>query len=148
MQTRMVEYTVQMDEFMLYIQQQFGNSKLAALHRKYLMKFGMPETGSSRAVYIGPTYVVKLPLSYFGFRANDWDGSLIDDDDMPLARTRYCVVDGGIPVVFMEKVQWLMTNDIIAKFGHVPNWVLSVDCGQVGLTKHQKLVAFDYGGCA
>lgn len=50
-----------------------------------------------------------------------------------------------IPVVFTEKVDDMSFADIKKMFGRVPDWVSSVDCGQVGVNRKGKLVAYDYG---
>jgi len=39
-----------------------------------------------------------------------------------------------------------MTGEaIVARFGVEPDWVMSVDGGQVGVNRYGRLVAYDYG---
>jgi hypothetical protein len=95
--------------------------------------------------------VVKLPRNFDGCTDNDWEGSVSNAPESrndPLhvqyPKTKLVYVD-DIPVVFMERIESLTSRAIEERFGHEPAWVFSVDGGQVGVNRHGRLVAYDYG---
>ena len=132
------------------IDNEFGDPAITALFRRYVAKGRPLELGRTRCAFIYPTFVVKFPITIEGIRDNDWEGSVSNADDDPeeirLARTRL-VLWGSFPIVLMERVEWASYREIEAKLGHVPDWVGSVDCGQVGFSRDGRLLAFDYGVC-
>lgn len=96
-------------------------------------------TGRNRATLLMGKYVIKFPLCGDGVADNDWEGSISGGDYIQYARTRLAYV-GDVPIVFMEQVEYAKVN-----YDAMPDWVGSVDCGQVGYTRKGKLVAYDYG---
>ena len=124
---------------------------LHPLYAKYLSRAKEVWCGRNRVVFDMGIYVVKLPRHALGFSDNEWEGSVSnegnDEGYVQYAKTRIFYYKGlhefSIPVVFMERVN----SDIRQgkKYKDFPDWVGSVDGGQVGYNKHGKLVAFDYG---
>jgi hypothetical protein len=130
----------------------FDSGILKALHERFAKRAIEYTFGRNRGVFVMPrNYVVKIPKNADGFTDNDWEGSVsnfdesdpnFDPDDVQFARTRlfyYPIENDFIPILFMEYVKQDTDWD-----SH-PDWVGSVDCGQVGYTKKGRLVAFDYG---
>ena len=120
------------------------------LHYRYyikIKKLGDVETdvqiGRNRITYLFSNHVVKIPVDDNGVADNDWEGSLSngeslnDPNEVQYARTRLIYVK-DIPIVLMQRVKPAFELNL-------PDWVNSVDCGQVGYTKAGRLVAFDYG---
>ena len=99
------------------------------------------ECGRNRTVFIFKKYVIKLPRNLDGLIDNDWEGSAENDI---YARAKL-VIWKDIPIVLMEKAPFANKKEIINKLGYYPDWVMSIDCGQVGFNSKGKLVAFDYG---
>lgn len=130
------------EEFMDSVREELGQPWVD-LHNKLWDKYGKPECGTGRAAYIGKHVVFKVPRNLGGVRANDWEGSLDSSPNMPLAKTRFLNFD--LMVIAMEKIAPATTAEIINKLGKVPDFVSSVDMGQVGWNKKGQLVAFDYG---
>lgn len=133
---------------------QFGDEAVEAdlwrLYERFLSRCEEVLPARNRITFMFPTYVVKLPWSWHGFPDNDWEGSVSNaegeqsDWQVQYARTRLHY-QGEIPVLFMERVQYLTQKQIIHRFGYEPEWVMSVDCGQVGVNRAGRLLAFDYG---
>lgn len=134
---------------------QFGHASAEAdlwkLYERYMRRCRDYLIGRNRITFMFSTYVVKLPWTFDGFTDNDWEGSISNIPDAPYsdweiqyARTRLCYV-GEIPVLFMERVEPLSGRRVVERFGYEPEWVSFVDCGQVGLTRSGRLVAYDYG---
>lgn len=134
------------DEFLATLDGMFGKGSLLELHRWMCKKYGPPKLGTGRVAYIGKTAVFKVPISQDGFRQNDWEGSIVSlGEDMPIARSRLFYTPlSDIPIVVMEKVEEVYLDEIIARMGHIPEFVSAVDMGQVGFTRKGQLVAFDY----
>lgn len=119
------------------------------LHR-YSAKYPM-EVGRNRAVFLAGNYVIKIPLTDDGFVDNDWEGSISNSkqcynhpDWIQYPRTRL-VCYNEIPIVLAQKVRHVWEDEIKERLGFIPDWIYSVDCGQVGFTKNNRLVAYDYG---
>lgn len=137
-------------EFLSMIEPELkGEDELLSLHVKFCKKYGPPKLGTSRATYIGKKFVFKLPITMAGYRDNDWEGSIVsigkegDEYHVPIARSKLLPrVD--IPVVVMEKVEETDLDEIIKRFGKLPDFVSIVDSGQVGYNRKGRLVAFDY----
>lgn len=125
---------------------------LLRLHQRYMKRAVAAFGGRNRNVFSMPGgYVVKLPRNLDGIIDNDWEGSvsntpesLNDPDYEQYPKTRM-VYQGDVPVVFMEFILALTSEEIVARFGSEPDWVWSIDGGQVGVNKNGRLVAFDYG---
>lgn len=125
---------------------------LLALHLRYAKRAIAAFSGRNRNTFVlNDRLVVKLPRGADGCMDNDWEGSVsnspesIDQDDyVQYPHTKLVFVE-DIPVVFMQKIQPLTSRAIKEKFGYEPDWVFSVDCGQVGTTRFGRLVAYDYG---
>lgn len=140
------------EDFLAMVSTLIEESPLLELHRFCCKKYGPPKLGTSRVTYLSKHVVFKVPINNDGFRNNDWEASLLsigkDENDpnyIPLAYSRF-LPGCGIPVVVMEKVREATKDEIIAKFGAIPDFVYNVDMGQVDWTKKGKLVVFDYGG--
>ena len=127
---------------------------LKCIHKKYANKAVAFYGGRTRNVFdLGKGYVVKIPCSPGGEGDNDWEGSIFngeDRDDLcavqyPDRKRLVYVGKYKIPILFMELVMPLTGDKIIKLFGYEPDWVRSVDGGQVGVNKHGRLVAYDYG---
>ncbi len=106
-------------------------------------------TGRNRNVFIlKNNIVVKIPVNLCGIADNDWEGSISNANDDPeeirFARTRLTYYK-GVPIVFMEHVTYAGKREIEKRLGYEPDWVMSVDGGQVGFNTKGQLVAFDYG---
>lgn len=129
-----------------------GNDVLLRLHQRFACRALAVYSGRNRNVMVlNDKWVVKLPRSWDGIADNDWEGSVRNSPEhigsefhVQYARTRMAYFE-EIPVVFMERVEPLTGDDIRARFGHEPDWVMSVDGGQVGVNPHGRLVAYDYG---
>lgn len=123
----------------------FGED-IRPLFDRYVNRCDTFESGRNRGVFLFNTYVVKLPITEFGVADNDWEGSISDGPDPYVhhARTRMAY-HNGIPILFMERVQYATIAKMVKLYGTEPDWVSSVDCGQVGWNGRGKLVAFDYG---
>lgn len=100
-------------------------------------KYGQPECGRNRATFISKHCVIKFPLNDNGIADNDWEGSVSGPE---LAKGRWIEIDGFVCVI-QEKLT--MLEDFSYK--NLPDWVGSVDGGQVGYDKKGRLKAFDFG---
>ena len=118
-----------------------NDTTLLSLHKRYGKKCEAIEYGRNRATYIFKNYVVKIPISFDGFVDNDWEGSVKAD---VYARTRLAYYK-DIPVVFMETIIYADNKTIKNILSFVPDWVYSIDCGQVGFNRKNELLAFDFG---
>lgn len=135
------------EEFISMIEPELkGECELMSLHLKFCEKYGPPKLGTSRATYIGKKFVFKLPITMAGYGDNDWEGSIGKEGEeyyVPIARSKLLPrVD--IPIVVMEKVEEADLDEIIKRFGKLPDFVSIVDSGQVGYNRKGRLVAFDY----
>lgn len=141
-----------MCEIESYIEQDLRScDDLRFLFDKYIKKAKAIYIGRNRCVFDMGSYVVKLPISYDGLGDNEWEGSISNNPNNTdifyveqYARTRLHYFK-EVPVLFMEKVIELTYDEIEHQFNMLPDWVHSIDCGQVGVNAKGKLVAFDYG---
>lgn len=113
----------------------------------YRRKYGEPDVGRTRAVFDrGDGYVVKVPINGEGFAANHREvlTSEVEDPYTPVADchhdTVYDVSPEGVSVLVMEKLSF---EGVPKGYSNLPDWVMSVDGGQVGYNKKGELVAFD-----
>lgn len=122
--------------------------ELLALHKRFKSRAHAILSGRNRNVFIMNGYVVKLPRNVNGAIDNEWEGSISNSNDnqecVRYARTRLALFK-DIPIIFMEYVEFASSKKMKEILGKVPDWTMSVDCGQVGFNKHGKLLAFDYG---
>lgn len=92
--------------------------------------------------------MVKLPRNIAGLTDNEWESSTAESfGDMTCIqypRTRLGMFD-GVPVLFMEYVRHTGYNGTRDELGYEPDWIGCVDCGQVGMTRKNRLVVYDYG---
>jgi hypothetical protein len=127
--------------------------ELLPLYERFLRRATSAYGGRNRNVFhLGGNLVVKLPRNYDGFCDNDWEGSISNSAEslghphyVQYPRTRLAYYNNEVPVIWMEYVEYASSTRLIEEFGEVPDWVYSVDCGQVGFTRRGRLVAFDYG---
>lgn len=103
----------------------------------------------NRNVFLFKNHVVKIPSSPLGMLDNEWEGSVstspeyIDDPkwiQYPKTRLFYWK---GIPVLFMERLEIGVVEG--KGYHELPDWVMSVDGGQVGYNRQGRLLAYDYG---
>lgn len=113
----------------------------------YRKKYGEPMVGRTRAVFDrGDGYVVKVPINGEGFAANSREvlTSEVEDPYTPVADcyhdTVYDASSEGVSVLVMEKLSF---EGVPNSYSNLPDWVMSVDGGQVGYNKKGELVAFD-----
>lgn len=126
--------------------------ELAALHLKYALKAYQVYSGRNRNTFIlSDRIVVKLPRNFDGFTDNDWEGSISNSiesfnhpEHIQYPKTKLVFVT-EVPIVFMQRITPLQSTEITQMFGSEPDWTFSVDCGQVGITRQGRLVAYDYG---
>ena len=113
----------------------------------YRRKYGEPEVGRTRAVFDrGDGYVVKVPINGESFAANSREARTSEADNpyTPVAEcyhdTVYDVDPDGVSVLVMEKLNF---EGVPRSYRDLPDWVGSVDCGQVGYNRKGELVAYD-----
>lgn len=102
-------------------------------------KYGEPKIGTTRACFMSKRYVLKFPINDRGEFCNDWEGSVSADY---LARGRWLEIDGFICVMQERLVEADWDGK---KYSDFPDWVGSVDCGQVGYDRKGVLKAYDFG---
>lgn len=114
----------------------------------YTKQYGQPLLGRTRAVFDrGDGYMVKVPMNGEGLMANQSEIMTHEAKDpyIPVAECRmetdYSVVPEGMPVLVMEKVDIESASKL--RYKDMPDWVGSVDCGQVGYDRKGRLVAYD-----
>ena len=126
------------------------NARALALAQRLMLKYGKCELGRNRLVFHSKFVVVKIPTVHDGIGDNDWEGSVeggiarsrdYDIENVGYPNTRWLELDGFISVM-MERVNVVEFTDDDT----VPDWVSSVDSGQVGTSVISgRLVAYDYG---
>lgn len=128
-----------------------GFALVTYLHQRYEKRCLLVHGGRNRNVFDLGKYVVKIPKNLAGFGDNDWEGSVSNspeslghDDYVQYPRTRLAYYK-EVPIVFMEKVEPVTAKEIVRRLGYEPDWVNSVDCGQVGFNRKGRLLAYDYG---
>jgi hypothetical protein len=111
----------------------------------FTKKYGQPWVGRTRAVFDrGDGYVIKVPMNGEGYAANNAEviNANMDDPYIPVANCwheeAYDITPKGVPTLVMEKVEHCK-----ADYKNMPDWVMSVDGGQVGYDKNGRLVAYD-----
>lgn len=95
----------------------------------------------TRVVYIFEDHVIKVPLTDEGEFSNGLEVNTSKHQHLPIAKSEFITINHNgkeMEVMKMEKVQ-----PVIADYKRMPDWVYSVDCGQVGLTSTGELVAYD-----
>lgn len=114
----------------------------------YTRQYGQPLLGRTRAVFDrGDGYMVKVAMNGEGLMANRSEILTHEEPDsyIPVApcrmETDYSVVPEGMEVLVMEKVDIKGASHLSYK--EMPDWVGSVDCGQVGYDSKGRLVAYD-----
>jgi hypothetical protein len=128
------------------------HSRLRILHKRYGKRAIEIYGGRTRNVFVFNKHVVKIPKNSDGCYDNEWEscisnseeGLLHTKDYVQYTRTRLAYYE-RIPVLFMQRVVPMEDAEIKTLFGFVPDWVNSVDSGQVGTTIKGRLVAYDYG---
>lgn len=100
-------------------------------------KYGQPDCGRNRACFFSKHCVIKFPLNANGEADNDWEASCSGET---LAKGRWIEINGFICVI-QEKLNYVENFSYSA----LPDWVGSVDCGQVGYDKKGNLKAYDFG---
>ena len=103
------------------------------------LKYGIPECGRNRATFFGKHCVIKFPLNDNGIADNDWEGSCSADY---LAVGKWIEI-GGFVCVMQEKLIPIPENEF--SYDNLPDWVGSIDGGQVGYDKKGRLKAYDFG---
>lgn len=128
-----------------------GEWQYGALVKRFAKRAKGISVGRNRIVFLFDSYVVKIPRCSKGEGDNDWEGSVGNapgsdtEYEVQFPRTRLAYWR-KIPIVFMERVEEVTVTYLRDMLNfHIPDWVDSVDCAQVGFTKKCRLVAFDYG---
>lgn len=107
----------------------------------------------NRIAFLFEKHVVKIPRCQDGLFDNDWEGSVRNNEEslghpyyVQYPRTRLFYWK-DVPILFMERVEPVNWKEKLKSIGdfEFPDWVNSVDCGQVGYTRDGRLVAYDYG---
>lgn len=111
---------------------------------KYMKQTKNMIPSRTRVVFMEKDTVVKIPITEEGMlgcgqekQASD-NYKLKPDDYIPIADTEI-IEEGDVFYARMEKVKPLVKVD----YRNLPFWVSMVDCGQVGYTKNNVLVAYD-----
>lgn len=115
------------------------NERAEAILAKLIEKYGQPECGRNRACFISKHCVLKFPLNDGGVADNDWEGSCSGD----IYAVGKWLQIGEFVCVMQEKLT-LIPEEAFS-YATLPDWVGSVDCGQVGYDKKGRLKAFDFG---
>lgn len=127
----------------------FENKKISnvvyKLAKKLQKKYPNVELGRNRIVFISKFCVFKIPTSDDGIIDNDWESSLSnaevrDEEEIYYANTKVITIDDLLCCV-MQKVEPYHFKD----YKTVPDWVKSVDGGQVGHSRNGILMAYDFG---
>lgn len=93
--------------------------------------------GNNRLTILYPRYVIKLPLSQVGVRANRAEAKASATvGGVPMADCRLMEMR-GVEVLWMEYVEPVEDSDVL------PEWALGVDEVQVGYNELGVLVAYD-----
>lgn len=111
-----------------------ANLLLARLTEKY----GKSRIGTTRSCFFSKHFVLKFPINDRGEFCNDWEGSVSADY---LAKGRWLEIEGFICVMQERLVEADWKDKTYADF---PDWVGSIDCGQVGYDSKGNLKAFDF----
>lgn len=109
--------------------------KAQALVDKLTAKYGEPDCGRNRAVFISKFCVIKVPINDNGVIDNDWEASVKSDTT---ANGRWLEID-GLVCCMQQKLNTEITHR------DLPDWVGSVDCQQVGYDRKGNLRAYDFG---
>lgn len=106
--------------------------------------------GRNRATFVTGRgrYVIKVPITVEGMNDNYREAQLYDlYSEDPEAyygaygRARlHHIMPAGIPVLFMEYL-----DPTTLSYDELPNWVKTIDSGQVGWDREGRLKAYDYG---
>lgn len=104
------------------------------------------EVGRTRHVLMYEDRVVKVALDEEGCDANDFEASYSEqygkDGYIPIADSKletWTTPSGReVMVLVMERV-----TPFHAPYSEMPDWVMSVDCAQVGHDREGRLVAYD-----
>lgn len=95
--------------------------------------------GRNREVFLSPSgkYVVKVPINDLGIYDNAYEAELFAKYGRKdhLAK---CRLIGKVLVMEYIEIHRM-------KYNELPEWVLSVDCLQVGFNRKGQLLAYDYG---
>jgi hypothetical protein len=98
--------------------------------------------GRERIAFQMARVVAKLPLNMSGVAANALERTgfrrtLAGKTDCPVAACRVLHNADGVPILLMRTV------DPVVSTQDLPAWTLWIDCGQVGLDRRGRLVAYD-----
>jgi hypothetical protein len=116
-------------------------TKVRSLIHSLTEKYGTPKIGRTRAVFDSQDgNVIKVPFTDEGEMANGYEHKAGKEENpyIPVAANRFDKID-GVDILIMEKVKEYR----FASYNDVPDWVGSVDSGQVGYDRNGKLVAYD-----
>lgn len=102
---------------------------------RLIVKYGEPNVGRNRAVFISKFCVIKVPINDNGVVDNDWEASVRSDTT---ARGRWLRID-GLVCCMQERLR------IDIDRSNLPDWTASIDCAQVGYDRKNNLRAFDFG---
>lgn len=124
------------------------NKMAEKICKKMQEKYTLLDIGRNRLVFKlkSGNYVLKFPLNEDGVSDNDWEASICsnknegDIDEVQWPKTRYIEIEGFICCVmeYIEPITYFEDKVL-------PDWIHSVDGGQVGYNKKGVLLAYDYG---
>lgn len=115
------------------------NDRAEAILARLIAKYGEPICGRNRAAFMSKHCVIKFPLNDNGICDNDWEGSC----SAPyLAKGRWIQID-GFTCVIQERLTEIPADEF--SYESLPDWVGSIDGGQVGYDKKNRLKAYDFG---
>lgn len=115
------------------------NARAEVVLARLIEKYGEPECGRNRAVFLSKNYVLKFPLNDGGVGDNDWEGSVSADH---LAVGRWIQIDGFV-CVMQERLTHIPPEEF--SYDNLPDWVGFIDGGQVGYDRQGRLKAYDFG---
>lgn len=111
--------------------------------RSHTLQYGTPLVARTRVVFLDKdnNQVIKIPLTSEGEMSNYREAKYSSSTEETYIKVASCsmVKDGEVEVLHMEHVV-IEPNP----YGeNMPDWVKSVDCGQVGYNSKGELVAYD-----
>ncbi len=97
--------------------------------------------GSNRRVYKHGDFVIKYPINDKGFGDNVHEAYIYKKS----LTYKYYIQYAKCRLVCKHFCILIMEYVIQIPYKDQPEWAQAVDCGQVGINKRGKIVAYDYG---
>lgn len=136
------------DKSLFCFEEKKQNKTAIKICNTFNKKYTLLDSGRNRLVFKlkSGNYVLKFPLNEDGVSDNDWEASTCsnkndrDRDEVQWPKTRYIEIEGFICCI-MEYIEPITSFEN----KNLPDWINSVDGGQVGYNKKGLLLAYDYG---